>query len=104
MGITKNLHDAMGYGIIAVVPLKTGIGKPNEVLIGYNGRSPIYKAEEDLGWYETSRSMGNGGAHSHRHNSGWWPTPEIVATVELGIEVRLVDDDKWAIMTIAGES
>ncbi len=57
-GHWENLHDALGYGIIAVVPLEDRQpGQPNKLVIGFNGRTPIYGAEgEDLGWYESRGS------------------------------------------------
>lgn len=58
-GHYENLHDALGYGIVAVVPLEDN--RPGEnapEVIGYDGRSPIYKPMgEDMGWYE-SRGRG----------------------------------------------
>lgn len=59
-GHYENLHDALGYGIVSVVPMEDRTpGKPNQQLVGYDGRQPIYRAEgEDLGWYETVRQRG----------------------------------------------
>lgn len=59
-GHYENIHDALGYGIIAVVPMEDRHpGEPNRLLVGYNGRTPVYRAEgDDLGWYETVRQRG----------------------------------------------
>lgn len=59
-GHYENLHDALGYGIVSVVPLEDRHpGQPNKQLVGYDGRQPIYRPEgEDMGWYETVRQRG----------------------------------------------
>lgn len=59
-GHYENLHDALGYGIVSVVPLEDRHpGQPNQQLVGYDGRKPIYRPDgEDLGWYETVRQRG----------------------------------------------
>ena len=65
-GHYENLHDALGYGIVAVVPMEDRHpGEPNKRVIGYDGRSPIYGADgSDLGWYETVRQRGRRGRSS----------------------------------------
>jgi hypothetical protein len=54
-GHFENLHDAFGYGVVSVVPMEDRQpGVPADVVIGYNGREPIYKPiGDDLGWYES---------------------------------------------------
>ena len=57
-GHFENIHDALGYGIVAVVPMEDR--KPETqapVVVGYDGREPVYKQiGEDLGWYESRRN------------------------------------------------
>jgi hypothetical protein len=56
-GHFENIHDALGYGIVAVVPMEDRRPESEEPrVVGYDGRTPLYKpAGEDLGWYESRR-------------------------------------------------
>ena len=57
-GHYENLHDALGYGVVAVVPMEDRRpGDSPRTIIGYDGRQPVYAPSgEELGWYESRRS------------------------------------------------
>jgi hypothetical protein len=51
-----NMNDALGYGIVAVVPAEAPAPPKEPVLLGYrkDGRTPIYSTDqEEVGWNET---------------------------------------------------